>query len=155
MKKLFLTVALATTLSTVMAQDVREMQRPRHDRTEMMVKEYGLDDNQAAKLKELNEKYADLFRRGPGGPGGFGRPEGRRMRPGGQHFEKAPADGQTQASPQVQRPSREEMEKRMKEMREKMETYNQELKAIMTESQYEAYQKRMEEMRRRRPMPRQ
>ena len=44
----------------------------------------------------------------------------------------------------------------LKERREKMDAYNAELKKIMTPEQYEAYEKRMQEMRNRRPqMPRQ
>ena len=45
-------------------------------------------------------------------------------------------------------------QQRMEEFRKKMDEYNKELKGIMTESQYDAYQKKMEEMRKNRPMRR-
>lgn len=157
MRKLFVSLALVLSITTATAQDNegQRRQQPQVDRTEMMVKEYGLDAAQTEKLKELNEKYADLFRFGrPGGmrggmPGGMApgaRPEGGQVR--------APQEGQVRTMPEGQRPPRPQggdFEKRMQERREKMEAYEKELKEIMTESQYEAYQKRNEEMRRNRP----
>jgi hypothetical protein len=41
---------------------------------------------------------------------------------------------------QAQRPSREQMEARMKEMRANREAYNAELKKIMTEEQFSKYE---------------
>ena len=153
MKMLFLSMALVLSLTTANAQTERPQQRQRMDRTEMMVKEYGLDAQQAEKLKVLNEKYADMFRHGPrggrpGGPRG-GQDQRQRMQP--------PTDGQTAATPQPQRPQQRmdgDRQQRMEEFRKKMDEYNKELKGIMTESQYDAYQKKMEEMRKNRPMRR-
>ncbi|MCR4853159.1 MAG: DUF4890 domain-containing protein [Prevotella sp.] len=151
MKKLFVTMAMVVALTTANAQTEKPQRQPRMDRTEMMVKEYGLNADQAAKLKKLNEKYADMFQRGPrggrpGGPRGGARPQGQ-MQP--------PADGQSGASGQAQRPPRQDgngnHQKRMEENRQKMDQYNKELQGIMTSAQYQAYQKKMEEMRKNRP----
>ena len=62
-------------------------------------------------------------------------------------------DGNTGASAQQrpERPSREDMEKMMNERRQKQEAYDKELKGIMTEDQFKAYQKKREEMRNRFP----
>ena len=144
-----LMVAMTAICSIASAQqDVRRMpqQRERVDRTEQMVKEYGLDEKQAAQVKELNEKYQDVFSFGR--PGRGPRPEMARPQGEAPSQQVAPA-----ARPQMngQMPSREEMEKMMNERRAKMEEYNAELKKIMTESQFESYTKRMEEMRRNRP----
>ena len=112
------------------------------DRTEMvknqtdrMVKEYGLNDEQAAKLLELNTSFADKMPRMRGGqrPGG-GQRGGMRQRN---------TDGNTGATAQGERqgrPSREEMEARMKEMRANQDAYQGELKKIMTEEQFAKYQ---------------
>ena len=66
MKKTILLLVAAFTLTSATAQEMngerREGMRP--DRTEMMVKEYGLNETQAAKLKELNDKYPELQRFG-------------------------------------------------------------------------------------------
>ncbi|MBR1401498.1 MAG: DUF4890 domain-containing protein [Prevotella sp.] len=149
MKKLVLAMIAACTLSTASAQEQKndgQRQRPRVDRTEMMVKEYGLDAKQTEKLKALNEQYKDLFRMGPGR--GLGRGPGRGPGQGmGQNRQRP--DGNSGASVQnQQRPSREEMEKMMKERKEKMDKYEAELKKIFSSEQYKKYesdrQKRME-----------
>lgn len=158
MKKMIWLLTAVFAVTTASAQENNGQRERQHfDRTEMMVKEYNLNADQAEKVKALNEQYADLFiMRGRG----FGRPGGPRgMAP---QTEQKP-EGQTGATAQQrqprrdrQMPNREEMEKRMKERREKMEAYNAELKKIMTPEQFDAYEKRMQEMRNRRPqMPRQ
>jgi hypothetical protein len=146
MKKTILLLVAAFTMTSAMAQDNqgerKEGMRP--DRTEMMVKEYGLNETQAAKLKELNDKYPELQRFG-----GRGR-RGHRPMMGGP---RGQMDGNTGASAQQrpERPSREDMEKMMNERRQKQEAYDKELKGIMTEDQFNAYQKKREEMRNRFP----
>lgn len=145
MKKSILAIIATVTLSTsAMAQSENgnAPQRPQMDRTEMvknqtdrMVKEYGLNDEQAAKLLELNTSFADKMPRMRGGqrPGG-GQRGGMRQRN---------TDGNTGATAQGERqgrPSREEMEARMKEMRANQEAYQGELKKIMTEEQFAKYQ---------------
>lgn len=144
MKKTIFAIIAAITVSTsVMAQNEegRRPERQRMDKTEMvkrqtdrMVNEYGLNEAQAAQLQELNASYFDKMPRMNGPRRGGQRPEmgGRRN-----------ADGATGATVQVEnreRPSREQMEARMKEMRANQEAYEGELKKIMTEEQFAKYQ---------------
>lgn len=145
MKKTILLLVAAFTMTGAMAQDNQgERREGRFDRTEMMVKEYGLNETQAAQLKELNAKYPELQRFG-------GRvPRGRRPMMGGQNGQFDGNNGAS-AQPRPERPSREDMEKMMAERRQKQEAYDKELKGIMTEDQFNAYQKRREEMRNRFP----
>jgi len=141
MKELVLVMIAACSLSVASAQQQgndKQRQRQRVDRTEMMVKEYGLDAKQAEKLKALNEEYKDMFRMGPRrGPGrGPGDGNGQGMRGNRQR-----PDGNTGATAQNgQRPSREEMEKMMKERKEKMDKYNAEIKKIFSKEQYQKYE---------------
>ena len=132
MKRVLFMLAGVLMFTAVSAQEnsQRRERRQQVDRTEQMVKDFKLNAEQSEKLKALNEKYNDLF-----GMRGFGR----RGQGGGQ------------GGGQMQMPSREEMEKMMKERQEKMEAYNNELKEILTADQFEAYQKQQEERRRNRP----
>ena len=93
MKRVLFMLAGVLMFTAVSAQEngQRRERRQRVDRTEQMVKDFKLDAEQAEKVKALNEKYNDLF-----GMRGFGRGQGGQ---GGQ----------------MQMPSREEMEKMMKE----------------------------------------
>lgn len=122
-------------------------QRP--DRTKMMVEELKLDETQAAKVKELNEKYADVLR---------GDHHGMHLRP--QKMErKVQVDGETGATTQVEkarmekpqmdkkRADRPEMKKMMEERREKMQAYEEELKQILSEEQFKAYQENKKDRR--------
>ncbi|MBO4314435.1 MAG: DUF4890 domain-containing protein [Prevotella sp.] len=144
MKKTIFAFIAAITLSTsVMAQNEegRRPQRQQMDRTEMvkvrterMVQEYGLNEAQAAKLQELNTSFIDKMPR-MGGP--------RMGGPRGQMGRQRNVDGGTGATVQGdnnERPSREQMEARMKEMRANQEAYDAELKKIMTEEQFAKYQ---------------
>ena len=139
--------------ATAMAQDETSQARPgqkRFSQTEMVqkwtdrtVKKYGLNDEQAAKLMELNTKYADKigpgFRR-PGQHPNFKRgnmpdrknaPDSLRDNNGPRKFQGNPGRG---GNPE--------------EMRKAMEEYESQLKAIMTDEQYKAYQADRENMRR-------
>lgn len=102
--------------------------------TDRQVKEYGLDDNQAKKLLELNTKYGDKLP-------GMGRPP-RRNGPR-RNGAAAQVDGTTGATAQHPQPNKdgntENREKRRKEMQANREAYNKELKNIMTDAQYEKY----------------
>lgn len=148
MKKMVLMFVALMTIGSASAQTEGNkdgMDSTRGDRTEWMVKELGLSAEQAEKVKELNAKYPELQRRGRGHHGNRGpRPN---MEPR--------TDGNTGATAQAgerpQRPSREEMEKRFAERREKMEAYNNELKGILSEDQFKAYEERMQQMRQNRP----
>lgn len=109
--------------------------------TEQMVNRYGLDDTQKASLLELNKKYAGKMPM-MGGPRG-GRPGGRPGMRGGQPGGPRPDSTMTQR----QRPSKEEMEKRMKEMQATQQAYNAEVQKIMTKKQYKQFTEDQEKMR--------
>ena len=156
MKRIVLTMmaALMISASAVAQGNENGGNRPQFDRAEMvknqterMVKEYGLSEAQGEKLLALNEKYAGKIRMG-----GFGGPRGPRGGQNGARPERR-VDGQSGASPQQnqaqpenrERPTREQIEARMKEMQANREAYNTELREIMSEEQYsrfEADQKR-------------
>lgn len=148
MKKVMLTmVAVLMMSATAMAQDNNGPRQRRHmDKAEMvkmqterMVKDYGLDEAQQAKLLELNTQFAGKLQMG--GPRG---PRGPRGGQGGQRGGQR-VDGQTGATQQAngqqgERPNREQMEARMKEMKANREAYNGELKKIMTTDQFAKYE---------------
>lgn len=71
-------------------------------RTEMMVKEYGLNNKQAEKLFELNKAYAEKqVKRAPKGPRHDGKPGNFSKKPGkAEHKQGRPVDGTTAATPQ-------------------------------------------------------
>lgn len=110
--------------------------------TERMASRYGLDDTQKASLLELNKQYAAKMPRMGGRHGG--RP-GMGPRP----------DGVKRDSTFRPRLSKEDMEKRHKEMEANREAYNASLKKIMTESQYKQYTDDQAKMRERHGGPQQ
>lgn len=141
MKRMILAFAAFFMMATAtMAQkDSAVQQANRHfDRTEMIknqseifAQRYGLDENQKAKLIELNTKYAGKLRiRGP--------------RRGGNRWGRNPQAGASKDSLFQRRAqmrlSREQMEARMKEVKTNQEEYNKELKNILTDEQYTKYQ---------------
>ena len=129
MKQIVITIVAAVMFSmTAMAQDQEKGNKKEEmikHRTEMMVKDYNLDEKQAKQLLELNTKYADMMRpmHRHGGPGHHGM---RGQRP-------EPPKGDT------------------KEMHEKMEkdmkAYDEELQKILTPEQYKNYKSDMEKRR--------
>lgn len=154
MKRMILTMMAAALVSmTALAQEEKQGQRPepKFDKAEMVkhrtdetVKRYNLNSEQAKKLLELNNKYADKM--GPRPPhrghmGGPGRPP------------KDKGDGKCQCpKPQKddQRPAPPKDEKRAehhKKMKETMEAYNAELQKIMTAEQFKSYQEDMQKRR--------
>ena len=145
-------IAALTMSATLMAQSDNNQRGERHRfdknemvkrRTEMLVKTYGLNDEQAKQLMELNIQYADKM-----GPGRGPRFNGQRG-PRGQRAEMEKKDfsrGDTlKNAPRPQRDMRPNMEK----MQQEREAYNKELQKILTEEQYKAYiadeEKRMKE----------
>lgn len=158
MKKVILALVAVMTMTSVQAQsDNRPArgERRQFDRTEMLkkrtdetVKKYGLNEEQAAKLLELNTKYADKMGQGMGVSRG-GRRDG--ARPGA----NAGRGGNRQQGqrPQMTEEQRQNMEKQRQERQEAMKQYADELQAIMTPDQYKAYkadtEKRMQEGGRR------
>lgn len=144
MKKLVLTLVAAVAMNIgAMAQETQgeRRERPQMDpkemiqqRTDETVKKYGLNEEQAQKLLDLNTRYFQKMgpmmmggpRRGQGGP----RPQmgERPQRPEGDTV-------------QHQRRPRPEFGGNREEMRKNREAYDTELKTILTDEQYKAYQK--------------
>lgn len=138
MKKLMMTMVAALMLTaTAMAQENNGRREGRNfdpaemakSQTERMVQEYGLNEAQQAKLLELNTQYAGKMRMG-----------GRGGQRGGQRFGGPQGGNQQGGMQQGERPSREQMEARMKEMQANREAYNAELKKILTEEQFSKYE---------------
>ncbi len=143
MKRYLLAIMAAFTMSSVvLAQETTERKPMSEEeiikhRTERMVKSYGLDDAQAAKLLELNKKFASkLPRRGM-------RPRGQRPDMKGQK-PMEPKNAEGPAEQKAKRPDFEQMKKNIKE-------YDAQLQTILTQEQYEAYKADMEKMRQRGP----
>jgi hypothetical protein len=125
--------------------DMTEMAKQRTDET---VKKYGLNEEQAAKLLELNTKYADRM-----GPRRGGRPDGMRrgergMRPDSMRQHRQRPEAEMKEAP-AERNGRPEMRRGREDFRKQMEEYDAEIQKIMTEEQYKAYkadrEKRMQE----------
>ena len=120
----------AMTMSLAMAQnpsDGRPKNRPEpmtlEQITTQMQSKLGLNDEQYAKVKALNEKYADILK----------RPAMRGMRPNG--FGNMDNGERPQMT--------EEMKNMMEEHRTKRLAYENELKSILSTSQYTTYQNMM------------
>jgi hypothetical protein len=133
-KLMIMTAAVMMTFFTANAQNndkVQNLNTP--DRAEMVknrtartVERFGLNESQAKQLLELNTKYADRMPRMNGRRSGMR--SGDRQRANMRNMQR-----------KRERPSREQMESRMKEMRQVREAYDKELKKIMTEEQYTKY----------------
>ena len=167
MKKTMMAIAAAMMMSaSMMAQNEQPQaqQAPQMDRAEMlkarteqMVKDYGLNEEQAKKLEALNTEYAEKIpmmpmmrgQRGQGQRGQMGqgqRPQGQMGQ--GQRPQRQPGDstrrgqrpqmGQMGQMGQGQRP-----QMNFEEMRKNMEAYNAELEKIMTQEQYAKYRESM------------
>jgi hypothetical protein len=110
-----------------------------------MVKTYGLNEEQATKLLELNKQYA-----GKMGPR-FGRRGGRPER--GERPDSMKRAERPDSMKHGQRPPRPEGRGNFEGMRKTMDAYEAELKQIMTEEQFKAYtadrQKQFQNGRRR------
>ena len=144
MKRMMMMMAAVLISASAVAQTDTQDQRPekKFDKTEMakhrtdrMVERYSLDDKQAKKLLELNNKYADKMGphggRPPHGPKGApGRPP--KDKPEG-HRPEPPKDGKHMGPP-----------KDKKQMEETMKAYDAELREILTAEQYKTYQADMQ-----------
>ncbi|MBR6979937.1 MAG: DUF4890 domain-containing protein [Prevotella sp.] len=165
MKKVIMIALMAASVSlSAMAQE--QGQRGRNfdptemaqRRTDMMAERYGLDQGQKEKLLELNKKYPGMGMMGPrmGGqrPGGGGDRQMRRQGPpqgngnnqqGGQMQGQRPGFGPGQGGP-GRGPGRFNPEQ--------MKEYEEALKGILTDEQYQKYEadrkERMERMQQRR-----
>jgi hypothetical protein len=149
MKKIAMAFATMIFMSTAVMAQNNGGQRPERqfDRAEMMKRQaeqmvttYGLNQEQAEKLEKLNAEYADKLPMGMGMGMRGGRGGGQRPGGGGGFGNRPNGGGGNMGAPNGQRPSREQMEERMKEMRANQEAYNGELKKIMTEEQYKKYE---------------
>lgn len=155
MKKMILAIAAAVMMSSSMlAQENKPEGKPEmkqadktamtKNRTDETVKRYGLNEEQAAKLLDLNTRYADKM----GGPRGQ-----RNFRQQGQKPDSAmrqrPQKGEMNENTGGRRGARQEGRGNFEEMHKNMEAYEAELQTIMTEEQFKAYktdrEKRMKE----------
>lgn len=125
-----LTIIAAMTMSLAMAQNPSDGKPNRQPEpmtveqiTTQMQTKLGLTDEQYAKVKTLNEKYADILK----------RPVMRGMRPNG--FGNMDNGERPQMT--------EEMKNMMEEHRTKRLAYENELKGILSNSQYATYQSMM------------
>ena len=130
MKKIMLTMIAAMTMSLAMAQNPSDGKPNRQPEpmtveqiTTQMQTKLGLTDEQYTKVKALNEKYADILK----------RPAMRGMRPNG--FGNMDNGERPQMT--------EEMKNMMEEHRTKRLAYENELKSILSTSQYTTYQNMM------------
>lgn len=151
MKHAILTLALLATMATVsVAQDNNNQRPQRMNPTEMMNRRlesmkqaYGLTDEQVAQIKALNEK---MFQNGTRQrPEAGQRQEGRERSEAGQRPERRQRSEEGQRPQAGQRGQRGGMG-----FGQRSEEYNNELKKIMTEEQYKAYQADQEKRRQER-----
>lgn len=153
-------VAAMAMAMPAMAQGNNQQEPKKFDKTEMikhhtdmMVKKYSLDDSQAKKLQDLNEKYADKLPLvggpRPGGPrhGGPGPQAGQKPK------ERPQIDGATGASPQMQAPDKTKADKKREEMKKNREAYDKSLKKILGDEKYAQYENDRKQMMRRGPKP--
>lgn len=145
MKKMVLAMVASIMMSMVaMAQDGEKKEARKFDRTEMVkqrtdmtVKRLGLNEEQAAKLLELNTRYMGKM----GGP-----MMGRGQRPGrmnkadlqtARSHEKVDSLKPFEKKDSLQRPGGRM--RSMEDGRKVREAYDAELKQILTQEQYEQY----------------
>ena len=150
MKKLVMAVTAALVFSmSAMAQDGQRPQRNFDqaemvkNRTEQVVSKYGLNEQQAQQLLELNKKYADKMMpaRGFRSDGRGGRARMRPNRPDSLQRPQRPERPEGNDSiGRERRPRMQGGRQGQGDMRQTMEAYNAELKGIMTEEQFKAYQ---------------
>ncbi|MDO5447473.1 MAG: DUF4890 domain-containing protein [Prevotellaceae bacterium] len=141
MKKIIMTIVAVLAFGTAMAQENVENARPGRgfrgmapmtieQRTDKMVKDYELNEEQAAKVKELNSKYESLW-----------------QRPNfGQRMDRNAPDSVKKANREQMR---EQMKTRFEEMRKNQTAYNEELKQILGDEKFEKYQKAQQKERQR------
>jgi len=133
MKRFVLALAAVMMLSlTVNAQDNhrrqgRQMSKEEmiQRRTDRLAEDLGLNDSQKAALLKLNTEYADKL--------------GNGMRP------RTGVRKERTDSVKKERPSAEQMQKLREEMQATRDSYNAELKKIVTEEQYAKYEKLQKE----------
>lgn len=155
MKKMMVAFIAMAMCANVMAQEVNEQkQEPKpvdkeemaQKRTDFMVEKYGLNEEQAAKLLELNKAHADKqrpmrrdFRRPPMKKFEGKDLEEKEMAP--EEMDKVP-EKMEKAPEKMDKPALKEKKPGMRdEMKKEREAYENELQKIMTEEQFSAYKK--------------
>ena len=146
MKKMMMTLLAAVVVSTAaVAQNKDDNKSPQDNnrkqemvkhRTDRLVKDYQLNDQQARQLLELNTKYADKMR--PHHPRHHG-PHGMK----GQRPEPPKGDKKGERP----EPPKGDRQDRRREMDETMKAYEAELQKIMTPEQFKKYQADMQQRR--------
>ena len=146
MKKMMMTLLAAVVVSTAaVAQNKDDNKSPQDNnrkqemvkhRTDRLVKDYQLNDQQARQLLELNTKYADKMR--PHHPRHHG-PHGMK----GQRPEPPKGDKKGERP----EPPKGDRQDRRKEMDETMKAYEAERQKIMTPEQFKKYQADMQQRR--------
>ncbi|MCR4810520.1 MAG: DUF4890 domain-containing protein [Prevotella sp.] len=174
MKKTMMALVAAVMMSANMtAQTDEQTQSPQQptmdkeqmikERTEQMVKEYGLNEDQAEKLLVLNTEFAEKLPPMMGrGPQGMRRPDPFEARPQRQEGRRQAGEGRIQReetrrqAPDSMRMGRmrHQMGERpgmnREEMRKVMDEYQAGVEKIFTEEQFKKYKDNMQQ--RRRPM---
>lgn len=167
MKKAMMALVAAVMMSAnVVAQSETQTQAPQQpvmdkaemvkQRTEQMVKEYALNDEQAAQLLTLNTDFFDKMpmMMGPSMRDGQRPQRGEMRRPRGERPQNGEA--RTQMPPRTQIPDSMRQGRRgmgdrqgfnREEMRKVMEDYNEGLKKILTEDQFKKYEESMNNRR--------
>ena len=153
MKKMMMTMIAAVLMSSAaFAQEEKkcECKCKQPDKTEMVkhrtdrvVKKYGLNDQQAASLLELNTKYADKF----GGPRGHHgkKHEGQADATTGATTPQPRGD---KKRPELTEEQKAQFEARRQEMEANRKAYETELKKILTEDQFKQYEADMKKHKR-------
>ena len=146
MKKMMMTLLAAVVVSTAaVAQNKDDNKSPQDNnrkqemvkhRTDRLVKDYQLNDQQARQLLELNTKYADKMR--PHHPRHHGPHGMKGQRP---ELPKGDVKGERPEPPKGDR------QDHRKEMDETMKAYEAELQKIMTPEQFKKYQADMQQRR--------
>lgn len=146
MKNILLTLTIALAgLTAAQAQDQQGRRQPgqrpdsaqmAQQRTDRMADRYNLDNDQKARLLDLNKKYTGLMM-----PMRGGAQPGRGMRPGqpGQQAQPGQPDGRTGASAQAQ--PRGQKQKGNKDKRDALREYEDDLEDILTDEQWQTYRR--------------
>lgn len=137
MKKVIMAISAVFLLSaSAMAQNEENAERKQpsmeqmvQHRTSEMVKKYSLNEEQSAKLLELNKKYADMRLMG-------GRGNGHR-----QGMRSSENKGQRQVPDSIKKREVRGMQVKgdFQDVKKRMEEYDAQLQTILTEEQYAAY----------------
>jgi len=166
MKRMIMTLTAALVMScAAMAQTGGNGEKKPADKTEMVRKRteavaarYGLNEEQKAKLLELNARYADSIRVGMRVQGGRRMPAGDRMKTNDGRRHIGGHQGGVKDSVAIRRmpagqPRKIDAARRM-ERAGAMKRYDEKLKGIMTSEQYQKYTEDMNKRMQRQARPR-